>query len=65
MHTDLTDAAEILRTLTAGERQTVTTDIESARAAIEASAGRLTWMDAGETWARVILGTLGTAYPTL
>lgn len=40
-------------------------ELERARALIKASANRLTWFDAGETWARLTLARPGFFYPEL
>ena len=48
-----------------GEHTALPLAIDTARRAITESAGRLTWIDAGETWARVCRATPGVTYPTL
>jgi hypothetical protein len=55
--------AEIIETILSSHE--VTLPVEEARKVIAESAGRVTWMDAGATWARLVPATPGVKYPTL
>lgn len=65
-----TTLAEVVNALNAhdahGGRHAVKMDITDARRVIEESNGLLTWLDAGETWARVCFADNPDAwYPAL
>lgn len=44
---------------------TLTVSLDNAVDLLAASGGRLTWLDAGETWARIVLARPGVTYPPL